>query len=274
MSLLDSVVDDNFSVSEWNRLDRLSMKFDRELKIAYTKSVTQHGMFVKDNFEKVISDCVVETGVTTAHEYGITFNAHNLMWLGLIDELTDNYMRVVDDESAKKKVKEILPNDLSLSDRRSRLDVLGLDARSAVRLERMRQHGISEAFIRQARVDMSLQRGNLIALTEVNRIINATIEALWIDNQGGISKASRKVEYYGEWFKETQTGSSVITTIRGIPSRAVKSIVTRKDNRVCDYCKPLEMVSAKLGTFFNTVYGLFKYPPFHPRCRCFMIVRY
>jgi hypothetical protein len=273
MSLTDPVYDEDFAVREWQRLDVLSARFDRHFKMAYTRGVTA-GNFSESNFRELVTDCVVETGVRTAEQYEITFNPTSPIYLNLIEELTRNYMGVVNNESAKKEVKRIIPQNLSLSDRRDRLDVFGLDARSAVRLERMRQQGASAHDLRATRIDLSVQRGNLIALTEVNRIINATLETLWLDNQRGISKARRKMVYGGEWYKETAEGAKVISTLRGIPNRANKTIVTRKDNRVCNYCEPLDGVLTRIGAMFNTVYGLFKYPPFHPRCRCFMIVRY
>jgi hypothetical protein len=118
---------------------------------------------------------------------------------------------------------------------------------------------------------MSIQRGNLIALTEVNRIINQTLETVWLDNMT-VSKA-RKSET-SEMYLEHAGTVTAITSIRGIPARAKKMVVTRRDNRVCDYCLPLERATAKIGSMFNTRYGLFPHPPFHPRCRCYMIVSY
>jgi hypothetical protein len=262
---------DDFSVQEWQRLDSLSTRFDRQLKMAYTITVARGNPLNTDKIEEAITDCVVETGVTTARVYNLAFNPQSPIYLNLIDTLTANYVKVVNNDSAKEKVKEILPNDLPLAERRRRLDVFGLDARAAVRLERMRQRGTSPQALEAARIDMSVQRGNLIALTEVNRIINATTEAVWIDNSR-ISKARRKTIYGGAWYRESGGTAGVITTLRGVPAKAKKRIVTRKDNRVCDYCEPLDQFTAPLGSMFNTRYGLFKYPPFHPRCRCFMIV--
>jgi hypothetical protein len=166
-------------------------------------------------------------------------------------------MKVVVNDKAKSKVRQVLPSDLSLSERANRLNVFGLSGRDAVRLERMRQKGVTGPRLAAARIDLSLQRGNIVVLTEVNRILNASVEALWLENLG-ISKARRS--------------DRVVQSLQGIPSRAKKTIITRRDDRVCHYCLPLEGAQARIGTQFRTRYGLFHIPPFHPRCRCYMIV--
>lgn len=260
---------EGFSVAEWQRLDNIAATYDRELKQAYLKTVVQgyqaNSLLVRNTF----TDCVVRTGVSTARNYGMVFNPNSTIYRKLIDYVTDNYMSLVmDDGKAKDAVKKILPSGLSLTERRNRLDVFGLDERSAVRVERMRQEGKSEQDIQAARLDFAVKRGNLIALTEVNKVINYTLEALWIDNSQ-IRKASNE----NTWFLQEGDRASVISSLEGISSRARKQIVTRRDNRVCDYCLPMEGTTAKLGTEFDTEYGYFMSPPFHPRCRCFMIVR-
>lgn len=262
---------DDFLVAEWNRLNRTSSRFDVMLKTAWTKMVV---LKAPDDalLREVITDEVVEVGVETAHVYGMTFDPRNEAYHELIDNLTDGYMKVVNNAEAREKVREILPPGLSLTDRNNRLDVFGLSGREAVRLERMRQKGIGGQRLEAARLDMSVQRGNLVALTESNRIVNATLETVWLENMT-ITKARRPRR--GQLRRETADGKVIpLTSLRGVPSRARKSIVTRKDDRTCDYCEPLEGVRAKVGTVFRTRYGIFSYPPFHPRCRCFMIVRY
>lgn len=258
----------DFSVREWHRLDTLSMMFDRAFKTTYLRAVTvgpkQGEKIVRD----AIADCVVETAVGTAHVYGMGFDATEPRYTELVNDLTTGFMKVVNNEEAKDKVRAILPSGLSLSERADRSDVYGLSSRDAVRLERMRQKGISGLRLQDARLHMQVQRGNITALTEVNRIINQTVETVWLDNMS-VSKARKS-----QMLLEHAGKVTAITSLRGIPARARKTIVTRKDNRVCDYCAPLENIETAIGASFHTEYGVFAHPPFHPRCRCFMILRY
>lgn len=261
---------DDFTFMEWNRLDMIAADHDRKLKQAFLRTVVRGQPANSLEIRNVLTDCVVEVGVTTAPIYGMVFNPNAPAYRRLIDVLTQKYMdRVMNDESAKNQVRAILPSGLSLSERRDRLDTFGLDGRAAVRIERMRQHGESAATIRGARIALATERGNLLAITEINRTVNAALETLWIENLQGI----RKADEGSEWFYQDGDSASVITSLAGIPKRARKEIVTRKDNRVCDYCEPLDGKKARLGIDFNTHYGLFMAPPFHPRCRCYMIVR-
>lgn len=263
---------DDFSVVEWNRLDRIASKYDGQLKTAYLQTVVQGNQANSLIVHNVITDCVIETAIGTANTYGIVFNPNSPRYRTLIDGLTDKYMGVVSNDEAKGKVKAILPSGISLADRNDRLNVFGLSARDAVRLERMRQKGISRESLDVARLNMRVQRGNLIALTEVNRIVNATLEEVWLDNQT-VAKA-RRPKYSGKWYVESDGRVKTVRSLRGIPAHATKEVVTRRDGRVCDYCTPLDRVRAKIGTDFETQYGFFSYPPFHPRCRCYMIVRF
>lgn len=264
---------DNFSVMEWHRLDNIAATHEREMRTAYLQTVVQGQPMNSLIINNVVTDCVIETGVTSAPIYGMVFNPNAPSYRRLIDALTEMYMdQVMNDESARGQVRNILPSGLSLSDRRNRLDTFGLDGRSAVRIERMRQEGEPDVNVKAERIRLAVQRGNLIALTETNRIVNATLETLWIENLQGIRKVNKK-QNDSNWYYERGGKASVITSLSGIPKRARKTIVTRKDNRVCEYCEPLDGVQAHIGFEFNTKYGLFMAPPFHPRCRCFMIVR-
>ena len=266
---------DNFAFAEWHRLDAISRKHDRDLKVAWTRTVVRGMQPNSLEIRNVFTDCVVETGVTTADTYDLVFNPNSPRYRTLIDDLTDKYMEVIDDPKAKGAVKSIIPSGLSLADRRERLDVFGLDARSAVRLERMRQYGKSPSDVHAARLDMSLQRGNLLALTEINRVVNATIEQVWLDNLRGVSKRKKQKQFGGGWYLEDEQGNTnVITDLLGLPSRARKEIITRQDDVVCDFCDDnFEGATAPIGKPFDTNVGLFFHPPFHPRCRCFMVVR-
>jgi hypothetical protein len=268
------IAGDDFSVIEWLRLDGIAAIHERGLRNAFLQTVVQRQETNSLIIRNVITDTVVETAVSSAHAYDMVFNPNAPAYRRLIDALTDTYMnRVMNDDSAKEQVRQIVPTGLSLSELRNRLDTFGLDGRSAVRLERMRQEGATDAAIQAERLSLTTQRGNILALTEINRIINATLEVLWIENLQGISKANKKVEG-SQWFYESGGDAVTITSLVGIPKSARKEIVTRKDNRVCVYCEPLDRTTARLGTEFRTGYGLFMSPPFHPRCRCYMIVRF
>jgi hypothetical protein len=268
-ALVAETYTDYFAEQEWTRLDTLSAKFDHQLKGVWLQTMVQGVQIGKPVIKDFITDVVVETGISTADVYGMGFNADSARWPRLIDSLTEKFMGVLDNHEAKDRVAAILPSGLSLSERAARLSVFGLSARDAVRLEHMRQKGISGDRLKDARLHMRVQRGNIVALTEVNRFVNATVESVWLDNST-ITKARQNKN----WLVETGGRVSNVTTLRGIPSRAKKSVVTRRDNRVCDYCVPLEGVTARIGSPFRTEYGVFDYPPFHPRCRCYMIVRF
>jgi hypothetical protein len=265
---------DDFAVGEWNRLSIISNKYDVRFKGAYLQTVVQ-GQQNRAILRDVVADAVMETAISTADKYGVGFDPTANRWKTLVEGMTDGFMNVVSNEAAKKQVRSVLPEGLSLSDRSNRLNVFGLSGRDAVRLERMRQEGRSRADVEAARINLSVQRGNIVALTETNRIVNATLESVWLDNTT-ISKARRKNadwQWDGEMFYEGRQAPKRVTSLRGIPTRARKTIVTRRDNRICNYCLPLEGIESQVGSPFVTQYGSFNYPPFHPRCRCFMIVR-
>lgn len=258
----------DFSVNEWYRLDNLAAKYDQQLKVAWTKTVAQGQQVNSLYVRNIFTDTVIETCLTTAQVYGMVFNPNSPIYRRLIDRMTDVFMGVVNDDKAKDKVKEILPAGLSLSERRNRTDVYGLDARAAVRIERMRQEGASSEEVRTARLNAAAHRGNLVALTEINRVINLSLETLWIDNLE-ISKAEEPPNEV--WYFDRSVPTNV-SSISQLPKRARKEWITRRDNRVCEYCLPLEGVKARLGFEFDTEYGMFQSPPIHPRCRCYMIV--
>lgn len=253
------------SISEWHRLDSIATKYDQQLKVAWSRTVVLNKRD-PELFRSVITDCVIETAVATAPVYGLVFNPSSPVWKRLIDNLTDRFMKVVDNEGAKSKVREILPGGIPLHDRATRLDVFGLDERSAVRLERMRQEGIAGQPLNNARLSMSVQRGNLVSLTEVNRIVNITIETLCMDNMK-VSKADGELDIV--WFYEDSVPSNV-TSIKQLPKSAKKEIITRRDGIVCYVCLPLDGVQVRIGEMFETDLGFFQGPPFHPRCRCFL----
>lgn len=265
----------NFADSEWHRLDSLSNRFDSALKQVHTRVIVLGKgslTYTKGLVKETIADFVAETAVSTAHVYGLNFQPSSPAYGKMVNELTNNFMKVVRNDEAKSQVQAVLPSGLSLPDRNNRLDVFGLSGRDAVRIEHMRQNGVSGKSLADARQNLQLRRGNLIALTEVNRIINQTIETVWLENM--IVSKARKSKDTSQMLLEHGGTVTAITSLRGIPATAEKQIVTRRDNRTCDYCLPLDGTVARIGERFYTRYGVFLHPPFHPRCRCVMIMRY
>jgi len=260
-------VDHNdFSTTEWHRLNEIATKYESQMRLAYTRAM-QSGIKINTlQLRKTIIDIVAATCLSSAETYGIVFNPNSSIYIDTVDRLTEKYVSVVESKDANEAVKRILPSGISLEDRRRRSNTFGLDTRSALEVEHYRQSvgdGVSQIRdTERVRVDAVNRRGNLLAVTETNRVVNAALEALWLDNQE-ISKAAAEVIYYD---------STTISHINKLPRRARKIIVTRRDDRVCNYCDPLDGVKARLGEQFDTEYGLFVSPPIHPRCRCFLIV--
>lgn len=252
-----------FSISEWFRLDGISNKHEPKMKTAYLRAVRSGTNLDTLQLRKQIIDVVVEVASSTAEVYGLVFNSNSPIYIETIESLTEKYASSVNSPKAQDAVRRILPTGLELSDRRRRLNTFGLDQRSAIRVEQYRQQrgdsASAVADVERARRSAIVERGNLLAITETNRMVNTSLEALWLDN-ASISKTD--VIFYDR--KITSTGR--------IPKRAKKEWITRRDDRVCNYCFPLEGVKARLAEEFDTDYGFFQVPPIHPRCRCFMII--
>lgn len=252
----------DLGTSEWFRLSALAEKYEPKFRLAYTRAIRSGTQVDELQLRKVIIDALAETCITSANVYSVIFNPNSHIYVNAVDDLLSKYVKSVQSKDAENAVRRILPRGLPLQDRRRRLNVLGLDTKTAVEIERYRQEiGDGPSHLRdveRVRIDAIRRRGNLIALTETNRVINTALESLWLDNLT-ISKSD--VVYFDR-------------SIKGdvIPARAKKEIVTRRDSRVCNYCDPLDGVTARIGEEFDTHYGSFASPPFHPRCRCFMIL--
>lgn len=260
---VNAIARSDFSTVEWFRLSEIAYKYEPKMRLAYTRAV-QSGVRINTlQLRKTIIDIVAETCLSSAAVYGIVFNPNSPTYIKAVENLTDKYAGVVDSKDASEAVKRILPSRISLEDKRRRSNTFGLDKQSALAIENYRQKNSSDKTVvhdtARLRADAINRRGNLLAVTETNRVINTALETLWLDNQV-ISKA--EITYYDR----------TIPDIGNIPRRARKVIITRRDDRVCSYCDPLDGVKAKLGEQFETDYGLFDAPPFHPRCRCFLIV--
>lgn len=259
-----------FAYQEWHRLSALADKYEPKMRLAYTRATRDLKHVNQLELRKVLIDILSETCITSAREYGLVFSPNSPIYYHTVDDLTSKYIGAINNRGAQRAVARILPKDLPFREKKRRLDdALGLDERSALRVERYRQQlgdgPSAERDVERVRRDAVRIRGNLIAATETNRAINTSLEALWIDNIG-ISKADSDLPDNVTFFDRS------IRNIGSIPRRARKEIVTRRDGKVCDYCFELEGIKARLGEDFETHYGFFSAPPFHPRCRCFMIV--
>jgi hypothetical protein len=256
-------VSSNFGYAEWHRLSGIATKYEPKMRVAYTRAIRDGRSVDKLELRQVITGILAEIGRTTAPVYGLVFNPNSPIYIETIDRLVEKFESVVDSQNAREEVRRILPTGLSLGERRERLNTFGLDTRSAIRLEKYRQElGDSltaQESVRRARQDAIRTRGNTLATTEVNRAVNSSLEALWIDNMG-VSKATY------EFFDRS------ISNVNNLPRTARKEWITRRDGRVCLRCQPLDGLRAKIGEDFDTEYGFFLTPPIHPHCRCFVIV--
>jgi hypothetical protein len=254
-----------FAVAEWYRLHGIASEFEPKMRLAYTRAVKDGKQVDELELRQIITRIFVRVCRTSADVYGLVFNPNSPLYIEAIDNMVRKFSNVVDSPLAREQVRRILPHDLPLHERKKRLNTFGLDAQSAVAVEQERQKR-GDSFtarkdverIRQDRVRM---RGNLLAITETNRVVNGALETLWVDNLTGVSK-SDGVTFYDRSIRD----------IANLPRGAVKEIVTRRDGVVCDYCDAVDGTTAQVGKQYNTEYGYFDHPPFHPRCRCFQII--
>ena len=232
------------------------------MRRVYTRAVMTNIETAQNDIRTAVTLLLAEVCDTTARIYGMTFDPENTIYGETVEGLVDNFVHTINSESAKREVTQIVPRSLSLSEYRERTDTYGLDARAAVRIERMRQGGATAVEIHAERQRAVMVRGNLVATTETNRVVNYALIALWRANlESPIEKARRrpKVEYIG-------------TNRRRIEEQPHKTWMTRRDEKVCKYCDPLDGITARLDAEFDTRYGIFEAPPIHPNCRCFMVL--
>jgi hypothetical protein len=252
----------DFTVTEWHRLSEIARRHESSMRLAFTKAVQSRRQVDTLILRNAITLLLVEVCDTTAPVYGMVFNPNSEIYLFTIDRLVDKFTRGINLRESRQAVSNMLPQSLGVADREARLDTFGLDVRAATRLERMRQEGSSELELAQERSRAITVRGNIISMTETNRIVNQSLIALWRDNSDSdlVAKARRRqVEYRG-------------TTRRRVMQAPHKTWTTRRDEKVCKYCDPLDGITARLDAEFDTRYGVFDSPPIHPNCRCFMVL--
>ncbi|MFE9742945.1 hypothetical protein [Streptomyces sp. NPDC006477] len=252
-----------FSIAEWHRLSAVATRHEPSLRLAYTKAAQTNVGASEDAIRHAVTLLLAEVCDSTANIYGMVFNPGSQIYADTVDRLVEQFVGSVNPPNARREVERLVPSSLGLVERASRVDTYGLDARSAVRIERMRQNGVSSWEVEAERQRSILVRGNMIATTETNRVVNYSLIALWRDNmESSIEKARRrrpKVEYIG-------------TSRRRIQEAPNKTWMTRRDEKVCKYCDPLDGITARLDAEFDTRYGIFEAPPIHPNCRCFMVL--
>jgi len=252
----------DFSVAEWHRLSEIARRHESNMRLAYTKAVLSRRQVDTLALRNAVTLVLVEACDTTALVYGMVFNPNSPVYLFTIDRLVDRFVRGINLQESRNAVRDILPAGLGLASRVARMDTFGLDPRAATRLERMRQEGATDSELSGER-EMSIHmRGNIIAMTETNRIVNQSVLALWKDNTENdlVAKARRReVEYRG-------------MSRRQVGRVANKTWMTRRDDKVCKYCEPLDGITARLDAEFDTRYGVFDSPPIHPNCHCFLVM--
>ena len=245
---------------EWLRLISIANKYEPQMRVAYTRAIRGGKTVDEQQLRDVITRILVDTCVSSAKIYGLNFDINNTSYVDTINFLVQQYVGFVSNQVTRDAVKRIMPQGLSIREQHQRIDeTFGLDSRSAIRIEQMRQAGAPAAQIQRARSDAMWIRGNLLAATETNRAINVSLETLWLANMD-ISKADNVI-YLDSSIEDV------------IPKTAKKEWITRRDGKVCIRCDPLDGLTARLGNKFDTDYGYLDTPPLHPRCRCFLIVR-
>lgn len=253
---------ERFTLDEWFRLEDIATKYTPKMRAAYNRAIVSGRTVNKLQIRNIITDIFIDTAFASADTYSLVFNPNSPIYASTIDELTDLYASFADSSKARDAVRAILPmNELSLGEIRERLSAtFGLDTRSALMVERYRQGRgkgkTAERDVERARKAAIIERGNRMAITEVNRAINAALESLWRDNMG-----ITKVEYTTEYF-------------RNLPPDATKVWVTRRDNIVDRVCRILEGTETLVGDLYDTPFGVFLYPPIHPFCRCRLVLRF
>lgn len=249
-------------IEEWHRLNILATHYEPAFRSGFARAA-YNGTAPRDSLREATLRLVASVCRSTADKYRLVYDPSNRVYIDMVDGLFVGYEKMLNLDNAREAVRAILPSDLSLHDRNRRLLAThGLDAQTAVALEKERQEVGSENWailrIEQKRRNAIQSRANLVAVTEVNRVLNASLVAIW-SAQEGISKAD--VVYGDDIADPSKPGR-----------RARKMILTRRDDRVCNYCDPLDGITARLSADFETEYGSFAHPPFHPRCRCFVYI--
>ena len=248
-------------VREWFRLNNLATGFEADMRAAFTRNALQGEPFSPIRFRPIVGQIVHDVCRDTAITYNLVFNSNDGIYKQTIERLLDKIMQSLNPTSTRVEVTRILPRSASILERQKIIrDSFGLDVRSALVFEKERQEAkdnqrlLSDISIRRNAAIQS--RGNLIAVTEVNRAVNEALIAIYQANEPVSKSASGNEMLYGLDIPDPNK----------VPRSARKVILTRRDDRVCNYCDALDGEHAKLDSDFETEYGKFFSPPFHPRC--------
>lgn len=258
------------ATTEWHRLNEIATRYEPAMRVAVTRAFALGKR--SSVYDRAIARIFTTVGDTTADLMGLEFNPVDPIYVDSINECLAAYDSATDIKKTRAEVRRILPVYMSGAERENRLALSdGLDPRTAVRIELARQSAGSNlrlaALVTMERLTAIQTRSNLIALTETNRAVNSALVALWRANQ----EVSKAVALVPTPENETLYGRDIPRSGK-IPWNARKVWVTRRDERVCNYCDPLDGIRAKLTEDFVTDYGIIPVPPVHPRCRCFLIV--
>lgn len=251
---------DTFARSEWYRLNDLFNLVSSQMIVSINRYLAQGN----DKFIRTaVDNAVVSIGAKSAVVYGVSFKARD--YIELSDKIADDLIKIISPPNVRHAVQRILPRKLPLTHRIERLKTDGLDLKTAIKIERWRQ-GNPEMTTkaREMVVDARNRRINLIVRTEVPRIAMRVLDKLWADNlapEEEVVKVDRP-----------RMVSDLAISGGIIPRNARKYWVTRRDGKVCQYCDPLEGLTTKVGTDFDTPYGIFSGPPIHPQCRCVAVL--
>jgi len=252
------------STKKWFALDAISTQYEPAMRLAFTKALTNPPPY-SVKIQPVLANILTATCRYAADFYGLEFNPFNPVYRDTVTNLCNGIDKTLDNSAAQHAVSLIVPPGLPALERRRRIaQANGLDPRMAVAIEQMHQRAktsTEKSALRSKTMSAIQTRSNLLAITETNRAVNQSLLALWRANED-VRKAQEDVTFYDQTIKDAGR----------IPRNARKVILTRRDDRVCTYCDVLDGVSAKLNDDFDTEYGMFECPPFHPRCRCFMLV--
>lgn len=207
--------------------------------------------------EEEVRRIILATAQETAAKYGFTFDKND-PWLKNEVELFNSRLHktVLDvDPIARQQVLRILPTGLKVKEVNDRLEqVRGLDARSALALERYRQRLETakkratdkqiESSVQRYRRELITRRANLVATHE-------TAKAVAVGQEVAVQVAVRDGQL------------DAATTL--------KVWVAREE--CCHVCAKLSGQEVGINDYFETQETTWFFPPVHPHCMCTYYVK-
>lgn len=147
---------------------------------------------------------------------------------------------------------------------------------------------ITDAHIRGYHPDVAARHiRNVVGLTDrqsravdnyVNRLIEDGVPQRHAFERGE-EYSERLLDYRAERIARTETMEAVNTAqhetiLQGVEqdiipeADTIKRYLVTPDDRLCDFCSPVEDQEQDIRAEFTTPLGNFQYPPIHPNCRC------